>query len=387
MLYRNANLFRGSGFEKCDFRVENGIFTEILPAAGNGSGEDLKGAFVLPGLIDLHIHGCVGEDFSEADADGYAKAARWLAAQGVTGFAATTATCPKEQLLRAVHTAAAFAGSTPDGCAALLGIHMEGPFFSREKKGAQNPAFLLEPDCALFRKFHEAGKGMLKLLSVAPELPGAQALIREAQTFCRVAVGHTAANYEQAAAAFDAGASHVTHLFNGMKPLHHRDPGVIGAAAERKNVTAELIGDGFHVQESAVRLAFTLFPDRLCLISDSLRCCGLPDGSYDFCGQTIRKQNGLARLPDGTIAGAANDLFTDLLRVIDMGVDPAQAILAATLRPAQVLGCDDRVGSIECGKRADFLVLNSDYTRKAVFLGGVKLQTEGSEQRNEYGHD
>lgn len=375
MLYRNANLFQGEkGFQSCDFRVENGIFTEILPASRNGSGEDLKGAFVLPGLIDLHLHGCVGEDFSDTDEKGYAKAARWLALQGVTGFAATTATCEKERLLSALRTAAAFHREQPADGAELLGIHMEGPFFSREKKGAQNPDYLQMPDPALLHRFYEAGGGFLKLLSLAPELPGAEELICEAKKLCRVAVGHTEADYEQASTAFDAGASHVTHLFNAMPPLHHRKPGVIGAAAERKTVTAELIGDGFHVHESAVRLAFSLFPGRLCLISDSLRCCGLPDGSYDFCGQTVCKQGGLARLPDGTIAGAANDLFTDLRRVIGMGVDPVQAILAATLHPAQVLGCDERVGSIECGKQADFLVCGKDLRLDSVYLHGVRVK-------------
>ena len=215
--------------------------------------------------------------------------------------------------------------------------------------------------------------GEIRLLDLAPELPEAISFLRQTGALCRVSLGHTAADYAAASAAFDAGASHVTHLFNAMEPFHHRRPGLIGAAAERQDVTAELISDGIHVHPSAVRLAFRLFAGRLCLVSDALRCCGLGEGRYSLTGREVEVRDGAAYLPDGTLAGSATDLLEALRRAARFGVGEEQAIRAATITPARVLGEEKRLGSIEEGKAADFLVCSEDLSLREVYLAGRRI--------------
>ena len=188
-----------------------------------------------------------------------------------------------------------------------------------------------------------------------------------------MSIAHTDAGYEDAAAVFEAGATHLTHLFNAMPPIHHRKPGTIGAAAERDNVIAELICDGQHVHESSVRMAFKLFPGRICLVSDALRCCGMPDGQYELGGQDVFLQNSIAKLADGTIAGSATNLYQCMEKAVQFGIDKAQAILSATIIPARQIGRGEEIGSIEVGKLADFVVCGEDLSRKEVWLGGKKL--------------
>ena len=251
---------------------------------------------------------------------------------------------------------------------------MEGPFFSEKKKGAQNGAYLRDPDFAAFRKLYEGCGGLVRIIDVAPELPGACEFVRQAKELCTVSIAHTDADYDAARAAVEAGVTHLTHLFNAMPPLHHRKPGVIGAAAEAEQVTAELITDGQHIHPSAVRLAFRLFgPERMVIISDALRCCGMPDGEYELGGQAVFLKGGVARLADGTIAGSATNLYDCMLRAISFGIAKEDAVRAATWNPARQIGCLDTVGSIADGKRADFVVCDENLNRKAVWLGGKEL--------------
>ncbi|MBQ1291908.1 MAG: N-acetylglucosamine-6-phosphate deacetylase [Lachnospiraceae bacterium] len=376
MLFTNARVFFAErGFVSASFRVENGIFTDFLPPGTSEPGAvDLDGAWVIPGLIDIHTHGNCGVDFSDGDYEGLKTMAAFLLRHGVTGFAPASMTLPYEVLDRAFFAAHRFCVEQPENCARLLGIHMEGPFFSEKKKGAQNAAYLRMPDFVAFKKLYENCGGLIRIVDLAPELPGAADFAERASGFCTVSAAHTDASYEEARAVYEAGASHLTHLFNAMPAIHHRRPGVIGAASERKNVYAELICDGQHVHESAVRMGFKLFPERICLISDSLRCCGMPDGEYELGGQAVFLADGIARLADGTIAGSASTLFDCLRKAIAFGVDRDEAIRAATLNPAKQLGCDDRFGSIAVGKRADFLVCGTALSLKTVYLGGGALQ-------------
>lgn len=367
MRFFHANIFRGTGFSEGAFCVENGRFSG---QSETGPEVDLDGAYVLPGLVDLHIHGAAGADASDGDVRGLRVMADYLAKCGVTAFAAASVTLPYQTLERAFAAAERFCREQPQGCARLLGIRMEGPFFAEKRKGAQNPAFLQTPDLVAFERLRTVSGDRICIVDVAPELPGAEAFIRAASQCCTVSLGHTDTSYEGAKAAFQAGASHVTHLFNAMPPVHHREPGLIGAASELETVTAELICDGRHVHPSAVRMAFKLFPDRICLVSDGLSCCGLEEGTYDLGGQSAELKDGLAWLADGTIAGAATNLYDGLRNAVSFGIPAADAIRAATIRPACVLGVDKELGSIEPGKLADFVVCDKDLNRLAVYVGG-----------------
>ena len=374
MNFKNAMLYTEEfRFVPGAFSVENGKFANVL-AEPQADAVDLQGAYVIPGLIDVHNHGNSGADFSDGDYDGLVTMANYLAKNGVTSFAPASMTLPYEVLSKAFATARRLADEAPEGAAALRGIQMEGPFFSEKKKGAQNGAYLRDPDFAAFSKLYQDCGGLVRIVDVAPELPGACEFIRQAKALCTVSIAHTDADYDAAHAAVEAGVTHLTHLFNAMPALHHRKPGVIGAAAEAEQVSAEIISDGQHIHPSAVRLAFRLFgAERMVLISDALRCCGMPDGEYELGGQAVFLKGGVARLADGTIAGSATNLYDCMLRAISFGIAKEDAVRAATWNPARQIGCLDTVGSIADGKCADFVVCDENLTRKAVWLAGKAL--------------
>ncbi len=373
MLFKNAVIFQGDAFVHGSFRVEDGRFTEIMTSVPAEDGVDLEGAHVIPGLIDVHNHGNSGADFSDGDYDGLVKMAKFLAGKGITSFAPANMTLPYEVLEKAFATAVRLHREQPAGCARLMGIQMEGPFFCEKKKGAQNGAYLRNPDFDAFKKLYDNCHGLIRIVDLAPELPGSVEFTQKASALCTVSVAHTDANYEEAKAVFEAGATHLTHLYNAMPSIHHRKPGVIGAASENEHVTAELICDGQHVHPSAIRMAFRLFPGRICLISDALRCTGMPDGKYEFGGQDMFLKDNIGRLADGTIAGSVADLYTCMRNVISFGISREEAVRAATIIPARQLHRDGEIGSIEVGKLADFVVCDGDLQRKAVYMGGVRL--------------
>ena len=373
MRYENGWIFADGRFVRGGFSVENGRFARVLEDVP-GPAEDLDGALVIPGLVDIHVHGCAGADFSDGDYAGLVRMARYLARRGVTSFAPASMTLPYDALDKAFHAAARLRREGLADGARLMGIQMEGPFLSREKRGSQNPAYLRLPDWDRFLRLYDAAEGLLRIVDVAPELPGAVEFTRRASEKCRVSVAHTAAGYDQAAAVFDAGATHLTHLFNAMSGIHHRHPGPIGAASERENVTAELICDGIHVHPSAVRMAFRLFPGRICLISDALRCCGMADGSYSLGGQEILLSGGVARLTGGAIAGSAADLYQCMRRAVSFGIPREQAVWAATALPARVIGRESETGAIADGRAADFVICGGELEPEAVYLGGKRLE-------------
>lgn len=373
MRYENGWIFADGRFARGGFSVENGRFAHVLEDVP-GPAEDLDGALVIPGLVDIHVHGCAGADFSDGDYAGLVRMARYLARRGVTSFAPASMTLPYDALDKAFHAAARLRREGLADGARLMGIQMEGPFLSREKRGSQNPAYLRLPDWDRFLRLYDAAEGLLRIVDVAPELPGAVEFTRRASEKCRVSVAHTAAGYDQAAAVFDAGATHLTHLFNAMSGIHHRHPGPIGAASERENVTTELICDGIHVHPSAVRMAFRLFPGRICLISDALRCCGMADGSYSLGGQEIVLSGGVARLTGGAIAGSAADLYQCMRRAVSFGIPREQAVWAATALPARVIGRESETGAIADGRAADFVICGGELEPEAVYLGGKRLE-------------
>ncbi len=374
MLYKNAYIFdTEKGFFHGSFAVENGVFVKLLPTVPDEDGLDLAGAYVIPGLIDIHSHGNSGFDFSDGDYEGLQAMARYYAQNGITSFAPASMTLPCDVLEKAFVNARRFAEAAPEGCARLVGIQMEGPFFSEKKKGAQNAKYLKLPDFEAFERLYCASGALVRIVDVAAELEGAVTFTKKARALCSVSIAHSDASYEEAAAVFDAGASHLTHLFNAMPPIHHRKPGPIGAACEREHVMAELICDGIHVHESAVRMAFKLFSGRICLVSDSLRCCGMPDGKYSLGGQDAFLKSSIAALEDGIIAGSASDLFTCMQNAIRFGISREEAIRSATLNPAKQLKRADEIGSIEEGKRADFILCDASLNRRAVYMGGKRI--------------
>lgn len=376
MFYKNARIFCDDfTFRTGAFEVKDGYFGTILPENVPIDAIDLEGATVIPGLIDVHSHGNSAYDFSDGDYESLKAMAAYYASVGVTSFAPASMTLPYENLAKAFGNARRLVDENIEGLSVLRGIQMEGPYFSYNKRGAQNADYLKAPDFEGFSQLQEACGGLVRIVDIAPELPGAKEFIEKAKELCTVSVAHTDAAYDDAKMAFDAGATHLTHLFNAMPGIHHRNPGVIPAAVENKNVRAELICDGLHVHPASVRLAFSMFGgERMILVSDSGRCCGMPEGSeFDLGGQSAWLRQGVARLADGTIACSAVNLYQSMVNAISFGIAEEDAVRASTYNPACAIGADDIVGSITEGKVADFLVCNADYSAKRVFIAGKEL--------------
>ena len=375
MFYKNARIFCSDfQFRTGAFEVKDGLFGAVLPEEVPEDAIDLGGATVIPGLVEVHSHGNSGADFSDGDYEGLVAMARYFAREGITSFAPASMTLPYEVLEKAFATGLKLHKEPREGCARFMGIQMEGPYFSYKKRGAQNPDYLKEPDFEGFKALYDGCEGLIRIVDVAPELPGAAEFVEKASKLCTVSVAHTDSDYDHAKAAFDAGATHVTHLYNAMPPINHRNPGVIPAASENSRVRAEIICDGYHVHGASVRLAFRMFPDRIVLISDSGRCAGQEEGTkFELGGQDAWLRGGVARLADGTIACSASNLWKCLVNTLSFGVSEEEAVRAATWNPACAIGAQDRIGTIETGKFADFLVCAPDYSRKQVFLGGKEI--------------
>ena len=346
---------------------------KLEQSSADGKTYDASGCYVIPGLTDLHFHGCVGEDFSDATPDGLQKMADYELSRGVTQICPAGMTLGEDQLTRICQNAAAHRAKNPAG-AELVGLHLEGPFLCKAKKGAQNEAFLHDPDPAMLHRLQQAAQGMVKLVTLAAEQPGALEFIRSAQEDgITVSLGHTTADYDTACAAYEAGARQATHLFNAMPPFTHRAPGVVGAAFDHPQVKVELISDGVHIHPSVVRAVFQLFgAGRVILISDSLRATGMPDGRYPFGGQEIEVHGNRATMADdpNTLAGSVSDLMACMRSAVSFGIPLQDAVRAAAVNPAQVLGIFDRLGSLDVGKTANLAILDRDLNLKDVFFRG-----------------
>jgi N-acetylglucosamine-6-phosphate deacetylase len=365
-------------FEDLDILIEAGHITNIMPP-GILAGDtilDVDGLMVVPGLIDIHIHGCVGFDFCDGTEDAMVAISQYLAQQGITSFLGTSMTLGEDQLADIFRiNQRLIMKSIPNG-AIMRGIHMEGPFLAREKKGAQSEQYLAMPDSKLFQRLNQAAGFQIKILDVAPELPGAMDLIREAAEVATVSLAHTAARYDQAMEAFANGASHITHLFNAMSPFSHREPGIIGASIDA-GVTVELISDGIHLHPSVIRAAFKTYGlDRVVLVSDAMRACGLGNGSYQLGGQIVLVASDMATLPDGTLAGSIASLMQCVQRAVMFGIPTASAIKAASYNPACVAGLESEIGSIAIGKQADLLLLDESLALHGTLIGGEQIGCE-----------
>lgn len=350
-------------FKKRDLYIENHKIAASEEQVTDSEVIDAQGLYVLPGLVDIHSHGACGHDFSDADAQGLRTILRYEYAHGITSYCPTSMTLPKKRLQAIFSTAALVkAEDCIDGApqAHIAGINMEGPFLDPAKKGAHVEEYIVPPDVALFRECNELSGGLIRLVTLAPNMPGAMEFIQELHQETTISLGHTSADYDTAHAALRAGAHHVTHLYNAMQPFAHRSPGLIGAASDDPLCMAELICDGIHIHPGAVRAAFRMFSERIVLISDSMRATGMPNGVYDLGGQQVHVNGNLAALADGTIAGSATNLYDCMRTAVSFGIPLEEAVAAASMNPAKSIGIFDTVGSLAPGKQADILLVDKE---------------------------
>lgn len=386
MVIKNALVFiLGQGFLKKDVWIKDGYFAEIVDdfaalhsqiyAEEKNAGNviDAEGDYLIPGLVDVHFHGCAGVDFSEQTKKALDTIGRYEAEHGITSICPATMTIAQESLLEICKEAQEY--TQKENASRLCGIHLEGPFISMKKRGAQNPDYVQKPDIETFCRLQEAAHGLVRMITIAPEVEGAETFIRKLSGNVHISVGHTMSDYETASHAFALGADHVTHMYNGMCGFSHRAPGVIGAAFDAKHVMVELICDGVHIDPSVIRATFQMFgPNRVVLVSDSMMATGMEDGNYSLGGLPVTVKGNLATLSDGTIAGSVTDLMDCMRMAVQMGIPFETAVRAATYNPAKSIGVENMCGSIEVGKYGDCVLLQkNDLKTKMVILGGIRV--------------
>jgi len=357
--------------------VEEGIIQEVVEAdRGYDSTLDFGDSFIAPGFIDLHVHGIAGVDTMDGSQESLSLMAERFAAHGVTGFLPTTMTASLEattQAIGQVHAAMSEQKPHVPSRARILGAHLEGPWISPQFKGAQNESFVTLPEEASVRAILDAAEGALRIVTLAPEMPGADLAIRRLlQESVWISIGHSGATYEQALQAIDLGASHITHCFNAMTGLNHRNPGVAGAALMSGDVFAELIADGLHVHPDVMRLLIRVKGrERVMLITDSMSASERPDGRYDLGGQEVVVRGGEARLHDGTLAGSTLVMDQGLRNLIHLCRMPlVDAVYMASSTPAMAIGMGTTKGKIRTGYDADLTIMDAQLLPQAIMIDG-----------------
>lgn len=354
-----------------DDRIES--IDPAMPGAVTESDDilDASDCYVIPGLTDVHFHGCVNHDFCDADFEGVHTMAQYELQNGVTTICPATMTLGADTLSAICRNGAAYHNANPEDGAELIGINLEGPFIAMSKKGAQNPAFVQKANPELLKHLQEDAEGLVRLVTIAPEEEGALDCIRKCSSEYHFSLGHTASDYDTASKAFQAGADHVTHLYNAMPPFVHRAPGVIGAAFDAPQAKVELICDGIHIHPAVIRATFQLFgDDRVVLISDSMMATGMPDGDYSLGGLPTRLVGHKVTLEDGTIAGSATNLMDCMRNVVSFGVPLESAIKAAAWNPVNSIGMTRDYGSIEKGKKANLVILDKNLQIRHIIHDG-----------------
>jgi len=364
--------------KQLDVEINEGIVSGLGGAFKDTDRRDVSGCYVLPGFIDTHIHGAYGTRISDAEPKLDAMC-RFEATQGVTGLAITTAASAFPDLMRQLRQAADVAEAGVENGAKILGIHAEGPFISKNRKGAMNADNILEPDVEKLNEMMDAARGLLKILTVAPENKGAAELIQYAVSKgITVSLGHTVATYEDAVRGLDAGASQLTHTFNAMVGLNHREPGVLGAGLTNPDVVCEMICDYVHLHPAVVQMIYKLKgADKVNMISDSGHAAGMNVTEFTVDGLTRYVKDGVVRLADGTIAGSAKTMLDGVKNLLKSGVPLEDVSKMASLNPAKSLKLDGVTGSIEAGKAADIVVLDSEYNPVCTFIDGVCVYDTG----------
>lgn len=379
-VYTEEKTFVPGGIVIRDGRIREilGEHTEIEPEEQEEI-LDGGGNYAIPGLIDIHFHGCRGYDFCDGTLEAVEKIAEYEASVGVTAICPATMTLPVDQLEQILAVGAEFqkrqkhSGHTGSD---FVGVNMEGPFISKAKKGAQDARNIIPCDVEVYRRFQEAAQGLVKYIGVAPEESDAVSFIENVKGDVHVSLAHTNADFAKAKEAFDHGASHAVHLYNAMSPFTHRDPGVVGAVADSPHVMAELICDGIHIHPAVVRATFQMMgADRMILISDSMRATGMPDGIYTLGGLEVKVSGKRATLTsDGALAGSVTNLFQCMKTAVkEMGIPFETAVACTTTNPAKSLGIYDEYGSIAPGKKGNVLLLDEALELQAVIKDGEKI--------------
>ncbi len=374
MIIKNANIYtEDHRFVKGTVTVANSRFvSDAEEDKADSWNVDAEGLYMIPGLVDIHFHGCRGADMCDGTKEALDVITAYEASVGVTSICPATMTIPKDELLSVMKNAGEYEYR---GGSHIVGINMEGPFISPLKKGAQAVENIMHCDYEYFSRLQEAAKGLIKLVDIAPEEPGAMEFIDRVKGEVVISLAHTASDYDTARKAIEHGASHATHLYNAMPPMNHRNPGVIGAVRDSEKCHAELICDGVHIHPSVIRATFAMFgADRMILISDSMRATGLEDGEYTLGGQPVTVRGNLATLHDGTIAGSATNLM-DCMRFVvrEAGIPLETAVMCATENPAKEIGIFHETGSIAAGKKADFVLLDKDLNIIGVYIDGKEI--------------
>lgn len=346
---------------------------ECSTASGNEIVTDAAGNYVIPGLTDIHFHGCMGSDCCDGTVEAFQTIARYELSQGITSITPATMTMSEEVLSQICRAAKTYCDTAEENAADFCGLYMEGPFINAAKKGAQNEKYITPADTAMLNRLQDLSGNMLRTVAIAPETAGAMDFIRENNSRVNISIAHTAADYDTAKEAIACGASQLTHTYNAMPPFSHRAPGPIGAAADDEHCRAELICDGIHIHPAVVRTTFKMFgDDRIIFISDSMRAAGLADGQYDLGGQNVTVKGNLAVLEDGTIAGSVTNLMDCVRTAIhDMGIPFASAVKCAAVNPAKAVGIYDAYGSLTPGKFANIVILDKNLDIKTVLHHGI----------------
>lgn len=373
ILFFNGTLLAEDGEYPGWLLVAEGRIAQMgrgLPPEVEAERLDLGGLLLGPGMIDLHVHGALGHDTMDATPEALQAMARFYAQHGVTAFLPTTTTAPLPVLLAALENVARFSGRSTGG-AAVLGAHVEGPYLNAERRGAQEPAHMRPADPAEYRRL--LGTGVVRLLTLAPEIVENRQLIRDAVAQgVAVAVGHTRASYEEMVQAVELGVTQVTHLFNGMEPLHHRQPGAVGAALALEGLRCQLIADLIHIHPAVLKLAVRAKgTGNIILITDAMSGTGMPDGEYTLGGQRVTVQQGAARIASGALAGSTLTLDRAVRNIMAAADLPlAEALSMASRVPAQALGLAARKGGLAVGKDADLIVVDREMNVHLTLVGG-----------------
>ena len=395
MIIKNVKVYtEEKTFSEGIIYIKDGVFDKIIisetspvnvDSLRNLEGDldeviDGQGSYAIPGLIDLHFHGCKGYDFCDGTKEAIAEIAKYEASIGVTAIAPATMTLPVEELERILAVAASYKKEAEESGtqgADLIGINMEGPFISPTKKGAQDERNIIPCDSDICQRFLDASEGLVKFVGIAPECSEESVhFIQQMKDKVHISLAHTNADYDTAMDAFQAGANHAVHLYNAMPSFTHRAPGVIGAVADNKHVNAELICDGVHIHPSVVRATFQMLgADRMILISDSMRATGMPDGRYTLGGLEVEVVGNRATLvSDGALAGSATNLLDCMRTVVKkMGIPLETAVACATMNPAKALGEYENYGSITPGKKGNVVLLDSELNLKMVVKEGTEV--------------